>query len=182
VAVSQPSAGLEDKHLLAATGAILSIFRIVMLRGVSAVSPSTASLTVFASPTSAAIAAFGAQKEVLIPRNLPYTTGMREFNELVIKRRDPIIGAWHSVCISDIEPCLDLTKTGSWRVSTLVMDSVPVWKKVVSGQVIKEEVHLAQGNKLRLTWGDRAALGPLGDAYRINWFISPPFAISPPGL
>lgn len=99
----------------------------------------------------------------------PSIRSAREFNELVIKRRDPIIGAWHSVCISDIEPCLDLTKTGSWRVSTLVMDSVPVWKKVVSGQVIKEEVHLAQANKLRLTWGDRAALGPLGDAYGLWW-------------
>jgi hypothetical protein len=98
-----------------------------------------------------------------------------EPNELVVKRRDPIRGTWFPVCTSDIEPSLDLVKPGNWRVASLTMEAVPVWRKVVSGQMVKEKAvdnpdgSLGRGNKLRLWWGDRATLGPIGDAYGLWW-------------
>jgi hypothetical protein len=76
---------------------------------------------------------------------------------------------WHNVCTSDIEPSLDLVKPGNWRVSKLVMESIPVWKKILSGQVISEVAHNGQGNSLKLSWGDRNTLGRLGDAYGLWW-------------
>ncbi|KAF8855604.1 hypothetical protein BDZ45DRAFT_728040 [Acephala macrosclerotiorum] len=99
----------------------------------------------------------------------PSIRSAQEFNELAIKRRDPVKGTWYSVCTSDIEPSLDLVKPGSWRVSKLVMESIPVWKKVLSGQVVSKVAHNAQGNTLRLSWGDRSTLGQLGDAYGLWW-------------
>jgi hypothetical protein len=99
----------------------------------------------------------------------PSIRSAQEFNELAIKRRDPIKGVWYDVCTSDIEPSLDLVKPGNWRVAKLVMESIPVWKKIVSGQVIKENAENAKGNSLRLAWGDRPTLGPLGDAYGLWW-------------
>jgi len=73
------------------------------------------------------------------------------------------------VCTSDIEPSLDLVKPGNWRVSKLVMESIPVWKKVLSGQVVANATHNGQGNTLQLSWGDRNTLGNLGDAYGLWW-------------
>jgi hypothetical protein len=49
------------------------------------------------------------------------------------------------------------------------MESIPVWKKVLSGQVVKEVAHNGQGNSLKLSWGDRNTLGHLGDAYGLWW-------------
>ena len=92
-----------------------------------------------------------------------------EFNELIIKRRDPIHGVWYHTCTSDIEPSLDLARAGNWKVAKLVLESMPVWKKVVAGSVTQEEVMNGKGNSLRLSWGDRKTLGPLGDAYGLWW-------------
>lgn len=39
----------------------------------------------------------------------------------------------------------------------------------MSGQVVSEVAHNAQGNTLRLSWGDRSTLGRLGDAYGLWW-------------
>jgi hypothetical protein len=101
----------------------------------------------------------------------PSIRSATEFNELAIQRRDPIKGVWHSICTSDIEPSLDLVKPGSWRVAKLVMESMPVWKKVVSGSVVMEAPASAKGtgNSLCLSWGDRKTLGCLGDAYGLWW-------------
>ncbi|KAH9208552.1 hypothetical protein DL95DRAFT_479806 [Leptodontidium sp. 2 PMI_412] len=99
----------------------------------------------------------------------PSIRSAQEFNELAIKRRDPVKGIWYDVCTSDIEPSLDLVKPGNWRVSKLVMESIPVWKKVLSGQVVSEVAHNGQGNTLKLSWGDRNTLGRLGDAYGLWW-------------
>jgi hypothetical protein len=49
------------------------------------------------------------------------------------------------------------------------MESIPVWKKILSEQVVKEMAHNGQGNRLRLSWGDRQTLGRLGDAYGLWW-------------
>jgi hypothetical protein len=54
-------------------------------------------------------------------------------------------------------------------VAKLVMESIPVWKKILSGQVMKEAAHNGQGNTLKLSWGDRNTLGRLGDAYGLWW-------------
>ena len=62
-----------------------------------------------------------------------------------------------------------MVKPGNWRVAKLVMESIPVWKKILSGQVIVETAHKGQGNTLRLSWGDRKTLGRLGDAYGLWW-------------
>jgi hypothetical protein len=62
-----------------------------------------------------------------------------------------------------------LVKPGNWRVAKLVMESIPVWKKVLSGQVITEAAHNGQGNTLKLSWGDRNTLGRLGDVYGLWW-------------
>ncbi|KAF2259609.1 hypothetical protein CC78DRAFT_57097 [Lojkania enalia] len=99
----------------------------------------------------------------------PSIRSATEFNELAIMRRDPITGIWHSTCTSNVEPSLDLVKPGNWAVAWLVMESMPVWKKIVSGQVLKETAYLGKGNSLRLSWGDRHALGPLGNAYGLWW-------------
>ncbi|KAK3390620.1 hypothetical protein B0H63DRAFT_466173 [Podospora didyma] len=102
----------------------------------------------------------------------PSIRSATEFNELVIKRRDPINnGAWYGACTADIEPALDLVKPGRWTVAKLVLDSMPVWKKMVAGQVIAETVDSAKrsGNALSLSWGDRATLGCLGEAYGLWW-------------
>lgn len=121
----------------------------------------------------------------------PSIRSTQEFNELAIKRRDPIKGVrasnfclergekaaylcalkqtWYDVCTSDIEPSLDLVKPWNWQVSRLVMESIPVWRKVLSGQVVSEVAHNGQGNKLRLSWGDRNTIGRLGDAYGLWW-------------
>lgn len=45
-------------------------------------------------------------------------------------------------------------KPGNWRVSKLVIESMPVWKKVLPGKVIKAVAHNRQGNKLKLSWGE----------------------------
>lgn len=101
----------------------------------------------------------------------PSIRSATEFNELAIKRRDPINGVWYSTCTSDIEPSLDLVKPGNWTVAKLVMESIPVWKKVVSGSVVMEASGstMGTGNTLRLSWGDRKTLGDLGDAYGLWW-------------
>jgi hypothetical protein len=62
-----------------------------------------------------------------------------------------------------------LVKPGNWQVAKLVMESIPVWKKILSGQVIMEAAPNGQGNTLKLSWGDRNALGRLGDAYGLWW-------------
>jgi len=49
------------------------------------------------------------------------------------------------------------------------MTSIPVWQKILSGQVIQKIAHNGQGNSLRLSWGDRKTLGRLGDAYGLWW-------------
>jgi hypothetical protein len=101
----------------------------------------------------------------------PSVRSATEFNELAIKRRDPINGVWYSTCTSDIEPSLDLVKPGNWTVAKLVMESMPVWKKVVAGSVVMEASGSVsgRGNTLRLSWGDRKTLGYLGDAYGLWW-------------
>ena len=101
----------------------------------------------------------------------PSIRSATEFNELIIKRRDPINGVWYSACTSDIEPSLDLLKPGKWTVAKLVLESMPVWKKVVSGSVVMELTGSPNGtgNTLRLSWGDRKTLGLLGDAYGLWW-------------
>ena len=60
-------------------------------------------------------------------------------------------------------------KPGNWRVAKLVMESIPVWKKFLSGQVVTETAHNGQGNTLKLSWGDRNTLGCLGDTYGLWW-------------
>lgn len=92
-----------------------------------------------------------------------------EFNELAITRRDPINGAWYPVCTSDIEPSLDLVKPGNWTVATLVLDLMPMWKKIVAGVAASEVTATGKGNRLRLSWGDRQTLGALGNAYGLWW-------------
>ncbi|KAF2738547.1 hypothetical protein EJ04DRAFT_549775 [Polyplosphaeria fusca] len=92
-----------------------------------------------------------------------------EFNELIIKRRSPIDGVWYPTCTSEIEPRLELAKPGNWTVAKLVMDSMPVWKKMVSGKVVGEEVAEGRGNRLRLSFGDRRTIGAIGDAYGLWW-------------
>ncbi|KAF2249644.1 hypothetical protein BU26DRAFT_286957 [Trematosphaeria pertusa] len=92
-----------------------------------------------------------------------------EFNELAIRRRDPVTGSWYSVCTSDIEPSLDLVKPGNWTVAKLVLDSMPVWKKIVAGCAVPEATVTGKGNSLRLSWGDRQTLGALGNAYGLWW-------------
>jgi hypothetical protein len=62
-----------------------------------------------------------------------------------------------------------LVKPGNWQVAKLVMESIPVWKKILSGQVIMEAAPNGQGNTLKLSWGDRNTLGRLGDAYGLWW-------------
>jgi len=92
-----------------------------------------------------------------------------EFNELVIKRRDPIHGVWYSTCTSDIEPSLDLVKPGNWVVAKLLLEAVPVWvQKGMTGSAATRTIN-GRGNSLRLSWGDRPTLGPLGDAYGLWW-------------
>jgi hypothetical protein len=49
------------------------------------------------------------------------------------------------------------------------MESIPVWKKILSGQVVSEVAHNGQGNSLKLSWGDRNTLGRLGDSYGLWW-------------
>lgn len=99
----------------------------------------------------------------------PSPRSAAEFNELCIKRRDPIAGVWHSVCTSDIEPRLQLDRSGHYKVASLTMDTVPVWKRVVGGRATFETSETGKGNKLRLWWGDRSSLGPIGDAYGL-WY------------
>jgi hypothetical protein len=99
----------------------------------------------------------------------PSPRSAAEFNELSIRRRDPVTGVWHAVCTSDIEPCLDLSQPGHYKVASLVMDAVPVWKRVVGGQVQFESSEQGKGNKLRLWWGDVQTLGVIGDAYTLWW-------------
>ncbi|KAK5651901.1 hypothetical protein OQA88_11560 [Cercophora sp. LCS_1] len=99
----------------------------------------------------------------------PSPRSAAEFNELCIKRRDPIAGVWHSVCTSDIEPRLQLDRSGHYKVASLTMDAVPVWKRVVGGRATFETSETGTGNKLRLWWGDRSSLGPIGDAYGL-WY------------
>jgi hypothetical protein len=100
----------------------------------------------------------------------PSVRSATEFNELAIKRRDPFQNVWHSVCTSDIEPSLDLVKPGNWTAAKLVMESIPVWKKVVAGSVVLEAPgYNGKGNTLRLSWGDRKTLGHLGDTYGLWW-------------
>ena len=88
-----------------------------------------------------------------------------EFNELIIKRRDPRNGVWYAACTADIEPKLDPTRPGHYKIASLTMDAVPVWKRVTAGQVNFETAESRKGNELRLWWGDRATLGAIGDAY-----------------
>lgn len=99
----------------------------------------------------------------------PSIRSATEFNELVIKRRDPIHGVWYHTCTSEIEPSLDLARSGNWTVAKLVLESMPVWKKVASGAVLSEAPFQGKGNSLRLAWGDRQTLGHLGDAYGLWW-------------
>ncbi|KAK3319583.1 hypothetical protein B0T19DRAFT_269119 [Cercophora scortea] len=99
----------------------------------------------------------------------PSPRSAAEFNELCIKRRDPIAGVWHNVCTSDIEPRLQLNRAGHFKVASLTMDAVPVWKRVASGRATFETSESGQGNKLRLWWGDRSSLGSIGDAYGL-WY------------
>ena len=99
----------------------------------------------------------------------PSPRSAAEFNELSIKRRDPISGVWHSVCTSDIEPGLDPARPGHYKIASLTMHAVPVWKRVASGQVTFETSESGRGNKLCLWWGDRSSLGPIGDAYGLWW-------------
>jgi hypothetical protein len=101
----------------------------------------------------------------------PSIRSATEFNELLIKRRDPIHGVWHGTCTSDIEPALQLARPGSWIVARMRLDSMPVWKKVVAGKTVLEVrgSKTGRGNTLRLNWGDRATLEPLGDAYGLWW-------------
>jgi hypothetical protein len=101
----------------------------------------------------------------------PSPRSAAEFNELSIKRRDPIVGVWHSVCTSDIEPNLNLARSGHYKVASLTMDAVPVWKRVASGKVTFETSESGKGNKLCIWWGDRSSLGPIGDTYGL-WFES----------
>jgi hypothetical protein len=101
----------------------------------------------------------------------PSVRSATEYNELAIKRRHPFQNVWYSTCTSDIEPSLDLVKPGNWTVAKLVMESMPVWRKVVAGSVVMEAVGSVsgRGNTLRLSWGDRKTLGHLGDAYGLWW-------------
>lgn len=101
----------------------------------------------------------------------PSIRSATEFNELAISRRDPIAGTWLSTCTAEIEPALELVKAGRWTVAKLVLEAMPVWKKMVSGQVMQTAVDGAEkrGTRLSLTWGDRATLGPLGEAYGLWW-------------
>ena len=99
----------------------------------------------------------------------PSPRSAAEFNELAIKRRDAISGVWHPVCTADIEPRLNLTRRGHYKIASLTMDAVPVWRRVAAGQVTFETSETGQGNKLCLWWGDRTALGPIGDAYGLWW-------------
>ncbi|KAK4096031.1 hypothetical protein N658DRAFT_65483 [Parathielavia hyrcaniae] len=99
----------------------------------------------------------------------PSPRSAAEFNELSIKRRDPVSGFWNSVCTSDVEPCLDLGRPGHYKVASLMMHAVPVWRRVAAGQVTFETLEGGQGNKLCLWWGDRSSLGPIGDAYGLWW-------------
>ncbi|KAK3688013.1 hypothetical protein B0T22DRAFT_479286 [Podospora appendiculata] len=94
----------------------------------------------------------------------PSPRSAAEFNELCIKRRDPIAGVWHSVCTSDIKPRLQLDRAGHFPVASLTMDAVPVWGRVASGRATFETSESSQGNRLRLWWGDRSSLGSIGDA------------------
>lgn len=95
----------------------------------------------------------------------PSPRSAAEYNELSIKRRDPTSGVWHGVCTSDVEPSLDLARPGHYKVASLTMDAVPVWKRVVSGRVTLEAAESGKGNKFGIWWGDRISLGPIGDAY-----------------
>lgn len=99
----------------------------------------------------------------------PSIRSATEFNELVIQRRDPIDGVWYHTCTSDIEPTLDLARSGNWTVAKLILESMPVWKKVASGSVLSQAPAIGKGNSLRLSWGDRQTLGHLGDAYGLWW-------------
>ncbi|OAL48949.1 hypothetical protein IQ07DRAFT_632569 [Pyrenochaeta sp. DS3sAY3a] len=99
----------------------------------------------------------------------PSIRSATEYNELLIQRRDPIDGVWYHTCTSDIEPTLDLARSGNWTVARLILESMPVWKKVASGQVLSQAPAFGKGNSLRLAWGDRQTLGHLGDAYGLWW-------------
>ncbi|KAF2002588.1 hypothetical protein P154DRAFT_618343 [Amniculicola lignicola CBS 123094] len=99
----------------------------------------------------------------------PSIRSATEFNELAIQRRDPIYGAWYATCTSEIEPTLDLARPGNWTVAKMVLDSMPVWKKIVAGQVLASSTVSGKGNSLQLSWGDRQTLGPRGDAYGLWW-------------
>jgi hypothetical protein len=94
-----------------------------------------------------------------------------EFNELVIKRRDPIHGVWYDTCLSDIEPTLQLARPGNWTIAKLRLESMPVWKMVIAGRTVMEvrASKTGRGNTLCLSWGDRATIGCLGDAYSLWW-------------
>jgi hypothetical protein len=92
-----------------------------------------------------------------------------EFNELAIKRRDPINGVWYSTCTSDIEPSLDLVKPGNWVVAKLILEAIPVWIKKGIRSSVPSQTLDGRGNSLRLSWGDRQTLGPLGDSYGLWW-------------
>lgn len=101
----------------------------------------------------------------------PSIRSATEFNELAISRRDPMAGTWLATCTAEIEPALELVKAGRWTVAKLVLEAMPVWKKVVSGQVMQTSVDGVErrGTRLSLTWGDRATLGALGEAYGLWW-------------
>ncbi|KAK1756593.1 hypothetical protein QBC47DRAFT_445285 [Echria macrotheca] len=101
----------------------------------------------------------------------PSIRSATEFNELAVSRRDPVAGTWHATCTAEIEPALELVKPGRWTVAKLVLDAMPVWKKMVSGRVVQSSVDGVErrGTRLSLVWGDRGSLGALGEAYGLWW-------------
>ncbi|KAK8128944.1 hypothetical protein PG984_010052 [Apiospora sp. TS-2023a] len=57
---------------------------------------------------------------------LPSVRCPAEPNELQIKRWHPLTGVWHAVGVSDIEPSLNLSRLGTWKVSSLHLEKEPV--------------------------------------------------------
>lgn len=57
-----------------------------------------------------------------------------EPNELQIKRWHPLTGVWHAVCVSDIEPSLNLSRPGAWKVSSLHLEKEPAADTSNSGR------------------------------------------------
>ncbi|KAK0613512.1 hypothetical protein QBC34DRAFT_426160 [Podospora aff. communis PSN243] len=98
----------------------------------------------------------------------PSPRSAAEFNELAIARRHPLSGAWQGVCTSDVEPRLNLGLPGNWKVASLTIDAMPVWKRMASGRVL-EHGGGGAANKMGLWWDGNGPAGVVGGVYGLWW-------------